>query len=79
MFSYGIDTFLGNELITLKRIEPSSRINRKLIPNERRFIGNFSFYTFELTFRKISPPSSEFKWSMNEALIIETRRKIVKC
>ena len=38
-----------------------------MIPNKRRFIGSFSLYTFESTFRRIFPSLSGFKGSMKEA------------
>ena len=45
----------------------SPRINKKMITNKWEFIGTFSFYTFEPTFRMIFPPFSEFKRSMKKA------------
>ena len=33
-----------------------------MIPNKRKYIGTFSFYTFESTFQMNFLPSSRFKW-----------------
>ena len=48
-------------------MQGSLRINIKIIPHKRRFIGNFCFYTFELMFGMIFHPSSEFKEPKKEA------------
>ena len=66
-------------------MEDSPEMNKKMIPNKRRFNGNFYFNTFEPSFRRIFPPYSAFKGSMKEAcnnqlaLIKETRMKIYIC